>query len=100
MDSDQLQRIHTKLATLFAINVFQPINKDELIKRLETNVDKTNFDSILDELIKEGRIVCEDNLFRVTYIGLKSVIRGKSRVVRDSARLQYLSDISKRRGGI
>ena len=70
-----------KLNTLFTINVYEPISKDELITKLTSNVDISKIDAILAELIKEKRIVEDGNQYRVTYLGLKSIGKGKGRVL-------------------
>ena len=99
MLSHNLQTLRSKILTLVAINVFQPVEKAFLIEQLESIVDTNQIDYIIDELIKEKRVAFEKDHFRLTHKGIKSIIPGKGRILRDIQRMEYLVQISKQRGG-
>jgi len=99
MLSQNLQTLRSKILTLVAINVFQPVEKSFLIEQLQPEVDTDQIDYILDELIKEKRVAFEKNHFRLTYKGIKSIIPGRGRILRDIQRMEYLVQLSKQRGG-
>jgi hypothetical protein len=92
--------LQSKMLTLVAINVFEPIKKSFLKKQLIGEVNAKQFDQILEELMKENRIVLEDDHYRVTYRGMESIIPRKGRILRDIQRMEYLSQLSKKGGGI
>jgi len=82
-----------------AINVFQPVERSFLVEQLEPEADTDQIDHILDELIKEKRVAVEKDHFRLTYRGIKSIIPGRGRILRDIQRMEYLVQLSKQRGG-
>lgn len=97
--SPDLQRIRAKLLTLVAVNIFQPAESSLLVEQLKSHIDTEQIDSILDELVKEKRIIEEGSRYRLTYHGGKSIIPGKGRILRDIQRMEYLVQLSKQRGG-
>lgn len=97
--SADLQMIRDKLLTLLTINVFQPVKKSSLVEQLDTVIDTNQIDHILSELVEEKRVVIEKDHFRLTYKGMKSLIPGKGRTLRDIQRMEYLVQLSKQRGG-
>lgn len=100
MISRNLQSIRDKLITLVAVNIFQPVERSFLLDQLDTIIDTERLDNILDKLLEEKKIVNEENHFRVTYKGMKSMIPDKGRILRDIQRMQYLVQLSKQRGGV
>lgn len=99
MKTRSLKYISDKLITLYAVNIFQPVEKDFLLKQLN-NIRSKKLDRILDELINEKRIVIEKNHFRLTLKGMYSMIPGDGRILRDLQRMEYLSQLSKKGGGV
>ena len=100
MLSQNLVALRSKILTLVAINVFQPVEKSFLIEQLKCEVDTNHIDHILDELIKEKRVAFENRHFRTTYKGMKSIIPGRGRILRDLQRMEYLTQLSSKGGGI
>lgn len=94
-----LQRVNNRLLTLATINVFQPVERELLVDKLQSRIDAEQLSIILDELISEHRIVLENQYFRVTRLGYKSILPDKGRILRDINRMQYLADINLIRGG-
>ncbi len=99
MLSQNLQTLRSKILTMVAINVFQPVEKSFLTEQLQPEVDTSHIDHILDELIKEERVAFENGHFRATYKGMKSIIPGRGRILRDIQRMEYLVQLNKQRGG-
>ena len=99
MLSQNLQTLRSKILTLVAINVFQPVERSFLSEQLDIIIDTERLDNILNELLEENRVVIEGNHFRVTYKGMKSMIPDKGRILRDIQRMEYLVQLSKERGG-
>lgn len=100
MLSQNLQSLRSKILTTVAINVFQPVEKTFLIEQLQTEVDTNQIDHILDELTRERRITLEQGHYRLTYKGIKSIVPGRGRILRDLQRMEYLTQLSSKRGGI
>ena len=99
MKTRNLKYISDKLITLYAVNIFQPVDKDSLSKQL-SNIRSKRLDRILDELINEKRIALEKNHFRLTLKGMYSMIPGDARILRDLQRMEYLSQLNKKGGGV
>ncbi len=100
MSSPILENLLNKSLTLVAINIFQPCNKDILKENLKSEVNPDQIDNILTILIKEQRVICENNHFRLTRKGIDSIIPGKGRILRDLQRMEYLTQLSSKGGGI
>lgn len=100
MESHNLQYLRDKLITLVAVNIFQPAEKALLSRQLDSIIDTGRLDYILNELLNEKRVVIEQNNFRVTNRGMKSMIPDKGRILRDIQRMEYLVNLSKKRGGM
>lgn len=94
------ENIRAKLLTLLAINIFQPVKISFLKQKLNNQIDTSKLRIILHELIKEKKVNRELRHYHLTYKGLKSVIPGKGRVLRDLHRMEYLVSLSKKGGGI
>lgn len=94
-----LQRINNKLLTLVTINIFQPVERDYLYDKLQSSIDSEQLNSILDELVLGNRVVLEQQHYRLTMPGYKSIIPNKGRVLRDVNRMHYLADTNFLRGG-
>ena len=99
MKTRSLKYISDKLITLYAVNIFQPAEKDVLLKQLD-NIRSQKLERILNELINEKKIVVEKNHFRLTLKGMDSIIPGEGRILRDLQRMEYLSQLSKKGGGV
>ena len=91
--NNDISWLRKKLDTLFTINVYEPISKEDLINKLNMASETAIFDIIIKELVKEKRITEDSNQYRVTYLGLRSVARGNGRILRDTARLYNLSHV-------
>ena len=97
METFNLNYVRDKLITLYAVNIFQPVEKDVLLKQLD-NISSQGLDQILNELINEKRVLVEKNHFRLTYKGMHSMLSNKGRVFRDLQRMEYLSQLNKKGG--
>ncbi len=100
MLSQNLQSLRSKILTMVAINVFQPVEKTFLIEQLQIEVNTDQIDHILDELIKEQRVALEKDHYRLTYKGIKSIVPGRGRILRDIQRMEYLTQLSSKGGGM
>lgn len=99
MSSSRLQKLHAKMLTLLAVNVLQPVKKTVLAKQLKSTIEIAQINDVLDELIKENKITKEKRWYRLTSRGIRSIIPGKGRVLRDVQRMKYLAQVTRQRGG-
>ena len=100
MSSPILENLLNKSLTLVAINIFQPCNKDILKENLKSEVNPDQLDNILTILVKEQRVALEKDHYRLTYKGIKSIVPGRGRILRDLQRMEYLTQLSSKGGGI
>jgi len=96
---DNVNVVRNKFAILEIINIVQPVRKRSLSKILKTGFTKRDVEITLKELIKEGRVVKESDTYRLTNYGLKTIIPGELRKLRDKYRMHHLYEIWKGRGG-
>lgn len=99
MSIPMLQRLRDKMFTLMTVNIFQPVEKSLLVDQLKSSIDTEQIDGILDELIKEKRVVKEGERYRLTFSYGKSIIPGRGRILRDVERMKYLARVTRQRGG-
>jgi hypothetical protein len=92
-------KIKTKLNLLFIINIFQPVLLENIQKNVNDEIALPQLQDLLTELEQEGKIAIENQHFRLTLIGLQSIIPGKGRTMRDIHRMEHLVEFSKQRGG-
>lgn len=88
-----------KIKTIAAINVLQPVTKQNLSKSLKNNISPESLPTILKELVQEGLIASEKKYYRATRLGMSYIPSRESRLLRDVYRMKYLLRISKQRGG-
>ena len=100
MSARILETLTAKSLVLVAINIFQPCKKAILEENLKNEVDSKLLDDVITKLLEEKRVTFERDFFRITLKGMNSIIPGKGRVLRDLQRMEYLSQLSKKGGGI
>lgn len=100
MSARILETLTAKSLVLVAINIFQPCKKAILEENLKNEVDSKLLDDVITKLLEEKRVTCERDYFRLTLKGMNSIISGKGRMLRDLQRMEYLSQLSKKGGGI
>lgn len=93
------QKTKAKVLTLLAINIFQPVKCSVLTGYLSDHAKSAELHQILGELVRERKVVREASHYRLTAAGLKSIVPGKGRFVRDIHRMEYLVHYTKQRGG-
>jgi len=97
--SNSFDRIRNKFVVLEIINVVQPVERKSLAKILKKEFTLKDINSVLRELTKEGRIIKESNMYRLTKYGLTTVIPGETRELRDKHRMHSWYEIWKKTGG-
>ncbi|MFC2010145.1 hypothetical protein ACFLUL_01025 [Chloroflexota bacterium] len=100
MPAHILDTLTAKSLVLVAINIFQPCKKVVLEENLKNEVDSKLLDDVITKLLEEKRVTFERDFFRITLKGMNSIIPGKGRMLRDLQRMEYLSQLSKKGGGI
>lgn len=98
MTTHATESLIAKSMVLLAINIFQPCKKDILANNLKKYADSNQLDNILAQLLKEKRVTCERDYFRLTLKGMDSITPGKGRILRDLQRMEYLSQLYKKGG--
>ena len=79
-----------KFLVLQIINIFQPIKREKLKQIIGDIYEPKTIDRILRKLIKEERVVKESKTLRATRYGLKTVVNGEARLLRDKYRMHYI----------
>ena len=100
MSARILETFTAKSLVLVVINIFQPCKKAILEENLKNEVDSKLLDDVITKLLEEKRVTFERDFFRITLKGMNSIIPGKGRMLRDLQRMEYLSQLSKKGGGI
>ena len=91
-------KIKTKVTVLLVINIFQPVSFETIHKNIGDKISFSQLQELLTELTQECKITEENAHYRLTSIGLVSIIPGKGRTIRDIHRMEYLVEYSKQRG--
>jgi len=90
----------SKLVTLLAINIFQPVELKSLKKRLKPHIRPRLMNNILKELIAQNKVTVEKQHYRLTYSGfIKSIVPNRGKFLRDNQRMEHLIQLTKKRGG-
>lgn len=98
--TDNISNTRNKFVILGIVNIVQPVKKRSLVKLLKPEFAKKDIDDTLKQLIKEDRIIKEADKYRLTNYGLKTVLPGEARKLRDKHRMHYLYEIWKNRGDV
>ena len=99
MSLPSLDLLLAKTKTLVTISVFQPIERDALLNRMASLLPQEIVNTALSELLRESRIACTENRYRLTVTGEKSIIPGTGRMFRDIQRMEYLVRSTSQGGG-
>lgn len=100
MGNSILNTLTAKSLVLISINILQPCRKDVIAESLKGKVEPILLDNSLTQLLREKRVAYEKDYYRITRIGMDSIISGKGRILRDLQRMEYLSDSIKKGGAI
>jgi len=97
---DDWDIMRTKLVTLLAINVFQPVELKSLKRKLAPHMKPRQLHNILKELIAQDKVAVERKHYRLTYSGYtESIVPNRGRFLRDIQRMEHLIHLTKQRGG-
>ena len=88
-----------RIMTLMAINILQPVIKNDLAKSLLDIIDQDSISLILTELNDDGLISNENGYYRSTRLGMALNVSNQSKKLRDILRMKHLLSTSKQRGG-
>jgi hypothetical protein len=99
--NQEWDNLRAKLITLLAINIYEPVKLGFLKQKLKSQIDTSKIKGVLTELTNEKKVAVESKHYRLTCYGLnKSVVPQQGRILRDIHRMEYLVNLSKKRGGM
>ena len=90
MPLPSLDWLREKELVLVTVSILQPVEWQALIDHLHSRISTEQLSDLVDELLEEGRIVSEQNRYRTTMRGERSVVPRKGAALRDIQRLLHL----------